>query len=49
MVYTVVLDAPDEQGRAVVACFEAQLLVLPRCGSQLAVSGDAGRPVRGIA
>ena len=28
MVYTVVLDAPDEQGRTVVACFEAQLIVL---------------------
>jgi hypothetical protein len=29
MLYTIVLDAPTEDGHAMVDCFEYQLLVLP--------------------
>jgi hypothetical protein len=29
-VYTIILDSPTEDGRAIIDCLEAQLVVLPR-------------------
>jgi hypothetical protein len=41
-IITVVLDAPDDEGRAILDVFEAQLLVLAGQGTEAAHGGRRG-------